>query len=613
MPTSQVGRPRARSAFAAAFLSLLFPGLGHAYAGAWSRGLAFAAAPLLLTSLIGGLIVRANHLELVGFLLQPEILAAILVLNVLVLAYRMVAAVDAWRVVGYVNRLDALGGAPLVRSRLARSPASLAGLLAVLLVMSGAHVAVAFYDLQAQQLDCIFDPTTNACGDPTPTDAAGASSDPRATPEPTDVPASPDATLDVGSANPSTTPPPLATAPPWTGGRLNVLLIGADQRPKQNTFNTDTLIVVSIDPDSGQIAMFSLPRDTVDVPLAPGPAQSVFGTTYGNKINSLWTAALVRPDLFPGNNAQRGYIALKETLGYLYGIPISYYVEVNFDGFREIVDTLGGVTINVQVPVMDDHYPGDDGRLHRIYIPSGIQHMTGAQALVYARSRHASTDFDRAQRQQRVLLSLRQQADLSALIGKLPALVQALRHAVHTDLPINLLPKLLGLAGEIDTTNLRSYVFAPPLYAKEYLSDPTGQGRGYVILPNVARIRAAVAGAFSSDPTLEAARQAVGEENASIWVLNGSSVQGQASSLAAFLEYQGMNASAPNQKPDTTGLTTTRIQAYNGAETTKAATIALLESLLGATATPISDPKVRVDVIITTTAQTPKLTPPPGP
>src|SRR4029077_3516603 len=175
------------------------------------------------------------------------------------------------------------------------------------------------------------------------------------------------------------------------------------------------------------------------------------------KINSLWTAATLRPDLFPGSQAQRGYNALKTTLSNLYGIQIDYYVEVNFDGFRQVVDTLGGVTINVQMPVMDDYYPGDDGRLHRIYIPAGIHHMTGAEALVYARSRHALGDFDRAQRQQRVLLSLREQANIGSLIPKVPDLVKALRRAVPTDLPLKQLPQMLELAGSVNTSDIRSY------------------------------------------------------------------------------------------------------------------------------------------------------------
>ena len=117
---------------------------------------------------------------------------------------------------------------------------------------------------------------------------------------------------------------------------------------------------------------------------------------------------------------------------------------------------------------MDDRYPGDDGRLHRIFIPSGIQHMTGEEALVYARSRHASTDFDRAQRQQRVLISLKDQANIEQILPKLPSLIKALRNTVHTDIPTNQLPNLLPLVGQVNTSDIRSYVFSPPLYATEY-------------------------------------------------------------------------------------------------------------------------------------------------
>ena len=169
------------------------------------------------------------------------------------------------------------------------------------------------------------------------------------------------------------------------------------------------MIVVSIDPVSKNVALFSLPRDTVDVPL-PASAQGVFGSVYAGKINSLWTNARNRPDAFPGTGNARGYNAIKETLGTLYHLNIQYYVMVNFQGFKKVVDTLGGVTIDVQNPVVDDRYPADDGTDLRVYIPAGVQHMTGAQALVYARSRHGSNDFDRASRQQRVILSIRQQA-----------------------------------------------------------------------------------------------------------------------------------------------------------------------------------------------------------
>jgi LCP family protein required for cell wall assembly len=152
--------------------------------------------------------------------------------------------------------------------------------------------------------------------------------------------------------------------------------------------------------------MFSLPRDTVDIPLPPGPLRNAYSRgVYPKKINALFTSVRNRPDLVPGNNRTRGYNGLKEVLGYVYGLDIKYFVEVNFDGFKQVVDALGGVTINVQIPVSDESYPSDTGRLARVYIPAGIQHMTGAEALVYARSRHGWTTSTGA-RQQRVLTSL---------------------------------------------------------------------------------------------------------------------------------------------------------------------------------------------------------------
>ena len=286
-------------------------------------------------------------------------------------------------------------------------PLSVAGLLAVCLVIAGGHAVVAYYGTQFQSaLSCIFDPDgTNQCDAPTdtpdPSDGGPASS------RVTARPPRPPARRRLG------TPLPTAALPQWNGkDRLNILLIGADQRPKEGTFNTDTLIVVSIDPTTKQVAMFSLPRDTVDVPIPAGPARSVFGSVYRGKINSLWLNARYRADAFPGTDKSRGFNALKSVLGELYGLDIQYYVMVNFEGFKNIVDTLGGVTINVQNPVLDDHYPGGPaGASIRVYIPAGVQHMNGAQALIYARSRHTSSDFDRAQRQQRVILSIREQAD----------------------------------------------------------------------------------------------------------------------------------------------------------------------------------------------------------
>jgi LCP family protein required for cell wall assembly len=595
MQSPTEGAARVRSPFVAAFLSLLFPGLGHAYAGAHHRALAFAAAPLLLLALLAGILLRVDIAQLGGFFVLPWVLPGFFVLNVVAMVYRLVAIVDAWRVTAYLNAYGPGAGAS-ERSHL--GTLSVAGLLAAILVMAGGHVAVARYDLLAMNVvDCIFDPEAD-CPSGSPSPIPSGSEDPLASDEP-------EPTLSLppeGSAVPN------ASVPPWNGiDRLNILLIGADEQGGGH--NTDTLIVLSVDPVSRQVAMFSLPRDTVDVPIPPGPARSVFGPTYRTKINSLFVRTQERADAFPGTERTRGYNALKAVLGELYGLDIKFYVEVNFDGFTRVVDALGGVTINVQVPIVDNRYPGERGTLRRVYIPVGVQRMSGAEALVYARSRYSSNDYERGQRQQRVLLSLRQSVDIATILPRINALASALSQAVRTDIPRELVPELLNLAQSVDTKSLRSYVFAPSRYG----SEGSRPGLGFVIEPNVARIRAAVREAFVVDPALESRRQVLAQENARVWVLNGSGKAGEAARVAGYLDWLGLAVSAPNQAPEPPILQGTRIVVYNGAEARLTETIAALEEVFGVKVQFAVDPTAQADVIVTTGRQTPDLTPPPAP
>ena len=606
-------RPRARSPFAAAFLSLIFPGLGQLYAGAPLRALAFAAGPILLLALAAGTILRVDRIALLGFLIDPTVLNAVFFVNLAILVYRLVAIVDAYRVAAFLNAADASGDGRAGRARIARNPLSIAGLIAIVLVMAGSHVVVARYDMLAQGfLDngCIFisdpdkecaldaTPSPGQAATPTPSDDEGTAAGPTDSPVPEETPA--------GSALPQ------VSIPPWDGKeRLNILLIGADQRPGEGTFNTDTLIVVSIDPVSKQVAMFSLPRDTQGVPIPPGPARNVFGSVYSGKINAWWTNIHRRTDLFPGSvkNGTVGYNGLKAIMGYLYGLDIKYFVEVNFDGFQKVVDTMGGVTVNVQVPVSDDRFPSINGGLRRVYIPTGIQHMNGAEALRYARSRHGSNDFDRGARQQRVLLSMREQADPASLIPKLPQLIDAIGSAVSTDIPPAQIAPLLGLASEIDTKNIRSYVFAPPLYGTE--SRPGAPV--YTIQAKVSKIRAAVRNAFTTDPADEAQRQDLASEGAAVWVLNGTSDSGRGTAIAGYLDYHGLAASAPRQRPAGPVPADTTIVVYNGAESNMPDTIDYLQKTFGVTVTTKTDPAVAADVVITIGKGTPVLEAPAGP
>jgi len=581
-------RPRARSPFAAAFLSLLFPGLGHAYAGAGTRALGFAAAPILFIALLAGLVLRMDRIELVGLVFNPLLLNSIFVVNGILLLYRVIATIDAYRVAEWMNAVEAGGDGRLGKARLYRAPLSMAGLLAVLLVMAGSHVVVGRYDMLA------LDALTSGCifiGDEVD---ATCEPDPNASPDPAGSPIpGPSA---VGSALPA------VDIPPWDGKeRLNILLIGVDKQGGGH--RTDTLITVSIDPVTRKVAMFSLPRDTKNVPIPQGPARSAWGPVFGQKINAFYVQNRLRPDLWPGSDATRGYNALKSVIGELYGLEIKYFVEVDFDGFKAVVDAVGGVTVNVQLPVVDDTYPAGVARNVRLYIPSGIQHMDGTQALRYARSRNTSSDFDRGARQQRILLSMREQADPQTLIPRLPELVDALKLAVKTDVPLNELPNLLGLATEVDTKDIRSYVFAPPFYQEDV---PTG----YWTLPYQDRIQDAVRNAFTVDPESAARRELLAGEAATVWVLNGTTEANRGTRLAAFLEGEGIQASAPRSQPARPVPLATEIIVYNGAEVRLAATIAYLESRFAVKVTTANDPVIRADVIVTIGRNTPDLGPP---
>ena len=490
---------KGRSAFAAAFFSTLQPGLGHAYLGRWARALAWAAPSILFYAFALGVIRNDGLKPTLEHFTAPSWLFGILVGLAIDLAYRVLCAVDAFRV----------ARRPAARKSTAFASASGAGLIAVILVIVLAHVAV------GQSVYGVYTGIGSFGNGDTSTIDPNASYDPdiasalAATPEPTP-------TEEPGvTPGPTDTPEPTPTTLDWDGkSQVNILLIGADAgRANDNSYLTDTMIVMSIDPPTGRVALISIPRDTVGVPLPKGiPAYNAYGGAYGCatcKINTLYTIARLRPDLFPGSNAQRGYQALMGALGAAYNMTIQYYVAVDLAGFPAIINTLGGVMIDVQVPVYDDMYPANAGQgSTKLYIPPGIQYMDGSTALAYARSRHATSDFDRAARQQRVITSIRAQTDLSTLLspGVINSLFSELQDSIRTNIPPEDFPKFVGLAQQIDFNRRISLVLTPPTFSQIcYPCPPSGL---YELKANVPAIRKAVSNVFNTDPAEEAAARA---------------------------------------------------------------------------------------------------------
>ncbi|HEX5465629.1 MAG TPA: LCP family protein [Candidatus Limnocylindrales bacterium] len=595
--------PGRRSPFVAAVLSFLFPGLGQVYAGFSGRGLALAAPLILVLALVAGTLAdRTTRDWLLSELASPTVLLMVLAADLLLLAYRLLAVIDAFRLTAAADAYRYAGLVPDLRagrSRTSLAPLSVAGLVGVLLVTPILHVGVARYDLLAYDLltsiSSPIEPEGSPSASPTVSATAGGA---------------------TASATESPSPSPIATAPAWTGkDRLNILLVGADQRPAERTFNTDTMIVVSVDPTTGQAAMLSLPRDMSNIPLPPSwPAARHYANgLFPGKITTLWTVAASSPGLFPfpGNTTTRGFEALKGTLGYLYGLDVQYYIEVNFDGFQQIVDTLGGVTIDVQVPVTDQHYPDPDSGPQNLYIPAGLQHLDGDRALAYARSRHASSDFDRAARQQRVILSVRQQTDPVTVLANLDSLVAAAKSAVHTDIPADLFPSLVRLAEQVDLKDLRQLVFTPPTYGTE-CNDPRASCY-YSLYAKVPAIREAVKEMFTPHPALDKQRDRLAAEGATVSVYNGSGQNGQASTITAYLQYLGFDATVGSRnggRADRTTYTSTVVTAYNGAETRLPDTAAVLAKTFGVTVVRAIDPTISDDFVVVTGSKTPNLSPP---
>ncbi|MEX1344998.1 MAG: DUF6677 family protein [Candidatus Limnocylindrales bacterium] len=471
-----------RSAFTAAFLSFLLPGLGHAYLRRWLRAAMWVALPIAALVAGAGLVASTGLKATAASLLDADVLTTALLLIAFDALYRLAAVLDAWR----------LARDPLIGTGRTRTASSL-GVVLIVAVIVGSHAAAAMPIRFAQDTLDVFDGGGDTSAVPDIgelprrlQDIVSATPPPRAD---RSAPAS-------RSTDAPSTPEP--TIEPWNPNkRLDILLVGIDSgRPGETTYLTDTMMVVSIHPKSGRMALISLPRDTVDVPLPRtaefAKARRVFGNAYGSRINSLYITARLRDDLFPGNDSHRGYKALMGALSELYGLDIGHYVAVDLNSFRGAVNAFGGLTLDVQLPLYDPGYSASDGRGHiKLYIPPGIQVMNGQDALAYARSRKTTSDFDRAARQQFVVDQLRDQLDLDSLLepGTIGALRQQFEEHVTTNIPRKMLPQLALLATELDTSQPVSLVLSPE---KGYGTTQAD----YDIKPNVSKIRRAVRNVF---------------------------------------------------------------------------------------------------------------------
>lgn len=411
-----MSRTRPRSSSLAAVLSFLWPGLGHWYVGRRRAAIVFALPALLA---VGVLAVEAvGGLEqLATLLIAPTSALTILILIVLLGAWRLIAIVDST-------------SAP--RSQRNRRNAAVVVGLGVLVVAMHAwagYVAWAFYDAGSRIF--VADKGPDASQSPLGSSAPGASTDP----------------------NDDYVVPPFAT-PATTSARINILLTGVDSAESRTTALTDTLLVASIDPATNAVALISFPRDISNFPLWDG-------RTFTGKINGFYTWVKNHQSEFP----DKPLPSLARELSFLLGVPIHYYAAVDLAGFRKMIDAVGGVTIDNERTINDPRYDwmAPDGR-RGFQLSVGKHKLDGETALAYVRSRYTpgDNDFNRAKRQQEVLLALRKKLTTPEMLLKVPDIVEAAGDTIRTNFPSDRINEMVGLASKVDDANVRRVVLGRP-------------------------------------------------------------------------------------------------------------------------------------------------------
>lgn len=439
------GRPsqgHVRRRLIAALLSCLLPGAGQLYLGHRRRG----TVMLLLTALCVAVAVGpwSEPAAVSRMLVQPRVLLVLLAIDVGVLAFRLFAVLDSYRLVARRGR---------------RTPANAGGwyhgatigLAAIVLLTAAPHAAVAYYDLQAHDLlTSVFsgsDPLWQASEEGRHSGGNG-----------------------------------MVTAVP---GRVTVLLVGGDAGPGRQGLRTDTIVVASLELASGRVSLFGLPRNLVEVPLPDGPAADLFRDCrcFPGPLNELYAFGREHPDLFP-HSRHPGIAAVAGAAEELLDLPIDHYALVDLLGFVDVVDALGGVTVdNARSLRIEIDRLGREGGQPALDLPPGRRHLDGFTALAYSRSRETTSDYDRMERQRCVLGSPAGQTDPSELLAAFPWLVRLLKRSVVTDIPTSQLPGLLDAAGARRVT-VAAVGFTPPTYSAGWRS-------GYPI-PDVPEIQGAV-------------------------------------------------------------------------------------------------------------------------
>lgn len=336
--------------------------------------------------------------------------------------------------------------------------------------------------------------------------------------------------------------------------RVNILVMGIDQRPGQSAATrTDTMMLASINPKDMSVSILSIPRD-LWLPI-PHPNHDK------DRINTahLWGEV----ENYPGG----GPALAMQTVEYNFGVPVHYYVRLNFTGFERMIDYIGGIDVEVPQTIDDYKYPTADYGTTHLHIDAGVNHFGGEMALKYARTRKGTGDgdFSRMGRQQQVILAIRDKVlslkNLPQLVLHAPNLLREMGDSIDTNMPVEEMIVLAEWAQKVDRESIRMATID-----RDLTSDWQTPNGDMVLLYDRSKARPVIDALFS-DATPEALVteaspvQKIAAEHARVAIYNGSTVDGLAGRTRSFLEMQSIEAFV-TELPDRPRYEHTTIQVY---------------------------------------------------
>lgn len=435
----------------------MLPGWGQLVADRVVIGkiLVFITGLIAITGLTVFLFVEP--IELAAWLADPEVLLVVVLANVVFALIRLFSTGHAWVVSGGRRWFAAVFLA---------------------MVVATPHTAIAWVGLETRDSLMKVFPASPPLAEVSTTTTI---------PPPSTTTASPSTTTTEFDLTPVIAAPgelgadqiDLANVPLWRPfgtERLNILLLGGDAGPGRTGLRTDTMIVASIDPISGDVALIGLPRNYGGVTLKDGTPVPV------SILNAVYRWGQRHPERFEGADA--GASATRDVVENITGLEIDYFMLADLTGFADLIDAFGGVRMNVPRPVDGPLYDPVEGDYEMITIPAGEQTLDGGHALAYARARYGSSDYARMGRQRCILASMARDADLVGLLARITNLLTVVETNLTTDVPVELVQDMIRISPRIDSDRIRVIGFD-----SKWRVGRTAEGHA---IPDVVRIREAV-------------------------------------------------------------------------------------------------------------------------